>query len=65
MTNYLKQYCKTVKPRYRSAYGNRFVVSTTDKAVKLVTRKSLKRNYQGRYTEVSDGKLTSFIWRIE
>lgn len=61
MTNYLKQYIKTVKPRYREAYGSRFIICTTDKAVKLITRRHLEQNYKGRFIIVNDGKQTTFI----
>jgi len=61
MTNYLKQYIKTVKPRYREAYGDKFIICTTDNDVKFMTRRYLEQNYKGRYIIMIDGKQTSFI----
>ena len=61
MTNYLKQYTKTVKPRYREAYGSKFIISTSDNDIKRVTRKHLERNYKGRFIVVNNGKQTTFV----
>ena len=46
MNNYLRNYCKNVKPRYREAYNGSPYIITKDKAQVDIIRK----NFKGKYT---------------